>query len=174
MGVEFFDLNEGTLLGKINIIFIAKVSSMKKAGASKVSKPTGFDPKAYEKPGMSAEEVKEIKDAFDLFDTEGSGSIDPKGTVDNYAELKSSLQSMGFEAKNQSIYQLICDLEADGAGYIDFVTFLHLMTNKVTANDSRDDIRKVFALFDDEKSGYVSVTSLRRICKELGENLEEF
>ena len=57
----------------------------------------GFNPSAYERPGLTVDEVEEIKEAFDLFDTDGSGTIDPR-------ELKSAMQSLGFEAKNQTIY----------------------------------------------------------------------
>lgn len=39
-----------------------------------------FNAKAYEKPGLTAEQVGEIKVAFDLFDTDNGGSIDTKGT----------------------------------------------------------------------------------------------
>ena len=42
---------------------------------------------------LTEDEVEEIKEAFDLFDTDGSGSIDPK-------ELRAAMQSLGFEAKN--------------------------------------------------------------------------
>jgi Ca2+-binding EF-hand superfamily protein len=30
-----------------------------------------------ERPGLSQEEIGELKEAFNLFDTDGSGSIDP-------------------------------------------------------------------------------------------------
>ena len=43
------------------------------------------------------DEILEIKEAFDLFDTDGGGTIDPK-------ELKAAMTSLGFEAKNQTIY----------------------------------------------------------------------
>lgn len=43
------------------------------------SKGKQFNAKAYERPGLTEEEVLEIKEAFDLFDTDGGGSIDPKG-----------------------------------------------------------------------------------------------
>ena len=52
-----------------------------------------------ERPGLSEEEIEEIREAFNLFDTDGSGTIDPK-------ELKAAMQSLGFEAKNQTIYQV--------------------------------------------------------------------
>ena len=30
------------------------------------------------RPGLTADEVEEIKEAFNLFDTDGSGTIDPQ------------------------------------------------------------------------------------------------
>lgn len=88
-------------------------------------------------------------------------------------ELKAALDSLGFEAQNQTIYQMISDLDADGGGNIGFEDFLHLMTSRVSDKDSRENIRKVFNLFDDEKTGFISIKSLRRIVRELGENIEE-
>merc|ERR1719164_153147 len=77
--------------------------------------------KTYERPGLSDEEIEEIKEAFNLFDTDGSGTIDPK-------ELKAAMQSLGFEAKNQTIYQMIADIDKDNSGTIDFEEFLDMMT----------------------------------------------
>lgn len=37
----------------------------------------GFNAKKYERPGFTEEEIKEIKDAFDIFDVDGGGEIDP-------------------------------------------------------------------------------------------------
>ena len=56
-----------------------------------------FNANKYIRPGLTEDEIEEIKEAFDLFDTDGSGSIDPK-------ELRAAMQSLGFEAKNQTIY----------------------------------------------------------------------
>jgi len=50
--------------------------------------------------------VIEIKEAFDLFDMDLGGSIDPK-------ELQAAMKSLGFEAKNQTIYKMIADLDTD-------------------------------------------------------------
>ena len=55
---------------------LIQIIIMKKAPKSKQ-----FNAKAFERPGLTEEEVLEIKEAFDLFDTDGGGSIDPKGTL---------------------------------------------------------------------------------------------
>ena len=41
------------------------------------------------------------------------------------------MQSLGFEAKNQTIYQMIADIDKDGSGTIDFDEFLDMMTAKM-------------------------------------------
>jgi len=81
--------------------------------------------------------------------------------------------SLGFEAKNQTIYQMISDLDADGSGAIDFKEFLDMMTARMSDRDSREDIEKVFKLFDDERSGKISIKNLRRVARELGETMDD-
>lgn len=34
-------------------------------------------------------------------------------------------------------------------------------------------MKKVFMLFDDEKTGFISIASLKKVVKELGENIDE-
>eukprot|EP01015_Nassula_variabilis_P024256 TRINITY_DN4617_c0_g1_i5.p1 TRINITY_DN4617_c0_g1~~TRINITY_DN4617_c0_g1_i5.p1 ORF type:complete len:209 (-),score=88.32 TRINITY_DN4617_c0_g1_i5:103-729(-) len=125
-----------------------------------------FNAKQYERPGLTEDEILEIKEAFDLFDVDGTGSIDPK-------ELKAAMTSLGFEAKNQTIYQMISDLDADGSGAIDFQEFLDMMTARMSDKDSREDIAKVFKLFDEDRSGQISLKNLRRVARELGETMDD-
>lgn len=100
--------------------FFFQASKTAKTGAKRAAK-------SYERPGLSEEEIEEIREAFNLFDTDGSGTIDPK-------ELKAAMQSLGFEAKNQTIYQMIADIDKDGNGSIDFDEFLDMMTAKMVRN----------------------------------------
>jgi centrin-1 len=68
---------------------------------------------------------------------------------------------------------MISDLVEEGRGQIDFNDFLELMTARVSNKDTREDLKKVFNLFDDEKSGYISIKSLKKVIKDLGENIDE-
>eukprot|EP00178_Gracilaria_changii_P015207 TRINITY_DN42618_c0_g1_i1.p1 TRINITY_DN42618_c0_g1~~TRINITY_DN42618_c0_g1_i1.p1 ORF type:complete len:117 (-),score=27.75 TRINITY_DN42618_c0_g1_i1:22-372(-) len=83
------------------------------------------------------------------------------------------MTSLGFESKSQAIFQMISDLDADGNGTIDFEEWLSLMTRRVSDKDTRANINKVFALYDDERTGFISVKNLRRIAQELSENISE-
>jgi len=127
---------------------------------------TKFNAKKYERPGLTEDEIEEIKEAFDLFDTDGSGSIDPK-------ELKAAMQSLGFEAKNQTIFQMISDLDKNKSGTIDFEEFLDMMTARMSDKDTREDISKVFRLFDDDNTGTITLRNLRRVARELGETMTD-
>ena len=49
-----------------------------------------FQANKYLRPGLTEDEIEEIREAFSLFDTDSSGVIDPK-------ELKAAMQSLGFE-----------------------------------------------------------------------------
>ena len=39
--------------------------------------------------------------------------------------------------------------------------------------DSREDIQKVFNLFDDDQTGHISLRNLKRVAKELGETMTD-
>lgn len=132
---------------------------------AKAGKPK-FNANKYLRPGLTEDEIEEIKEAFDLFDTDGSGSIDPK-------ELRAAMQSLGFEAKNQTIYQMITDLDKNKSGNIDFEEFLDMMTARMSDKDTREDIDKVFRLFDDDCTGSITLRNLRRVAKELGETMTD-
>merc|ERR1711981_650391 len=132
---------------------------------SKMSKAK-FNAKKFERPGLTEDEIEEIKEAFDLFDTDGSGSIDPK-------ELRAAMQSLGFEAKNQTIYQMITDLDKNKSGNIDFEEFLDMMTARMSDKDTREDIYKVFKLFDDDGTNTITLKNLRRVARELGETMTD-
>merc|ERR1711881_278296 len=138
----------------------------KKGGAKGKPAPAGFDAKKYERPGLSVDEVEEIKEAFDLFDTDGSGAI-------SVNELTSAMQSLGFDVKNAVFYNMVSDLDADGSGEIEFGEFLDVMTAKLSDKNTKEEIDRVFKLFDKDRNGTLEADDLSRVCKELGEDMTE-
>uniref|UniRef100_A0A4W5JBX1 Centrin 4 n=1 Tax=Hucho hucho TaxID=62062 RepID=A0A4W5JBX1_9TELE len=122
--------------------------------------------KAGPKPDLTEEQKQEIREAFDLFDTDGSGTIDVK-------ELKVAMRALGFEPKKEEIKKMIADIDKEGSGTIDFNDFLCMMTQKMSEKDSKEEILKAFRLFDDDGTGKISFKNLKRVSKELGENLTD-
>jgi len=59
------------------------------------------------------------------------------------------------------------------AGTVDFSDFLTMMTVKMSEKDSKEEILKAFRLFDDDETGKISFKNLKRVAKELGENLTD-
>ena len=77
---------------------------------------------------MSEVQKEEIKQAFDLFDTSGSGTIEPK-------ELKVALRALGFQPTKEDIDTLIRQFDKDKSGRIDFHEFLEIMITKMSETD---------------------------------------
>lgn len=115
---------------------------------------------------LTDEQKTDIKEAFDLFDNEGSGKIDAK-------DLKVAIRALGFEPKKEEIKKMIADIDTQGTGKLSYDDFLQLMTMKMAEKDSKEEIMKAFRLFDDDETGKISFKNLKRVAKELGENLTD-
>uniref|UniRef100_UPI000E55AB97 centrin-4-like n=1 Tax=Urocitellus parryii TaxID=9999 RepID=UPI000E55AB97 len=109
---------------------------------------------------------QEIKEAFDLFDADGSGTIDVK-------ELKIALRALGFEPKKEEVKQMIAEMDKEGIGTISFENFFAIISVKMGEKDEKEEILKAFKLFDDDDTGRITLSNIRRAAKELGENLTD-
>ena len=47
------------------------------------------------------------------------------------------------------------------------------VSERILARDPLDEIKRAFHLFDDDNTGKVSLRNLRRVAKEIGENLDD-
>eukprot|EP00967_Tisochrysis_lutea_P143112 scaffold265339_cov37-Tisochrysis_lutea.AAC.2 len=108
------------------------------------------------RPGIPDWQMQELREAFDLFDTDGSGTIDTK-------ELQVALRALGFDSKKEKVRKMIADIDLDGSGTIDFEEFVEMMTGKMGDRDSPEEIRRVFKLFDDDETGKISFRNLKRV-----------
>ena len=112
---------------------------------SKVPEKKVWKAEDYATVLIPIEEVRDIKTAFDIFDGDLSGIVDPQ-------ELKRAFEQLGFQGKNKFIYQILAELDDDQSGGIDFPEFLRLATAKLGEKDSRAEIDKVWGSFDVNKA----------------------
>lgn len=115
---------------------------------------------------LTEEQKQEIKEAFDLFDTDKTGTID-------YHELKVAMRALGFDVKKQEVLGLMREYDREGNGAIEYIDFLDIMTHKIQERDPVEEILKAFKLFDEDNTGRISLRNLRRVARELGENLSD-
>merc|ERR1712100_714180 len=119
----------------------------------------GADKRAAELKNLSDEQKQELREAFDLFDTDGSGAVD-------FTELHTAMKALGFEPKKE-------EMAKDGDATVDFEEFCIMMAEKMNQKDGKDEMLKGFALFDDDNTGKISFKNFQRVAKELGENLSD-
>jgi centrin-3 len=122
--------------------------------------------KRKQRQELSDEQKQEIKEAFDLFDTDKTGTID-------YHELKVAMRALGFDVKKQEVLSLMKEFDREGSGQIEYMDFLEIMTHKISQRDPVEEILKAFKLFDEDNTGRISLRNLRRVARELGENLSD-
>lgn len=98
----------------------------------------------YVTESVSIDEVREIKCAFDIFDSDSSGVVDP-------VELKNAFVSLGFAASNKFVYNILNDLDTEKVGGLTFQAFLKLATGRLGETHSQEEIYDVFKSFDLDK-----------------------
>ena len=126
-----------------------------------MSKP--FNLQKYISNEHPESEVVGLKEAFDHFDDDKSGEI---STV----ELQDALKKLGVDPNNQTLVNMMAELDEDGSGEIDFGEFFELMTAKMSEKDTRDDLKKVFRLFlaeGDREDEMIERKTLIKISKSL-------
>lgn len=68
---------------------------------------------------LTDEQRQEIKEAFELFDTDKDGAID-------YHELKVAMRALGFDMKKAEVLKILRDHDHKGEGVMEWDDFLRV------------------------------------------------
>ena len=112
------------------------------------------------------EQKQEIYEAFSLFDMNNDGYLD-------FHELKVAMRALGFDLPKNEILDLIDQYDRDNRRQMQYDDFFLIMGERIVSRDPLDEIRRAFKLFDEDNTGKISLKNLRRVAKELGENLTD-
>ena len=123
-------------------------------------------PKRQTRKELTEEQKQECHDAFELFDTEKTGRID-------YHELKVAMRALGFDCKKAEALKLMDEHDIQRTGSIGEREFIDIMTQKIATRNPEEELRKAFELFDEDGTGRITLRNMRRISRELGENLSD-
>eukprot|EP00664_Eupelagonemidae_sp_cell27_P001846 gene1846-8600_t len=78
---------------------------------------------------------EQLKEAFNLFDADGSGVID----VD---EMSLAMKGLGMETSKEELEKMIKAMDKDGSGGVDYDEFAKMMKAKMSEKDSPEEIFK--------------------------------
>ena len=108
-----------------------------------------------------------IKQTFDIFDRDGSGSIDVH-------ELDKVLKTLGQKIDESELQDLVTQLDKDGDGQIDFDEFASLSIISDSSADQSQDLREVFKKFDQNGDGFIDVAEMSsQAMSILGKSLSD-
>ncbi|KAL6717916.1 hypothetical protein ACLMJK_004001 [Lecanora helva] len=115
---------------------------------------------------LTEEQVNDYKHVFSLFDQNGDGQISAE-------ELGGIMRSLGQKPTQSELEDIVTELDTDNNGTIDFEEFLAMMTRVTKEEDTDEELRRAFQVFDKDGSGTISTDELRDVLKSVGENLTE-
>ncbi|CAF1319238.1 unnamed protein product [Rotaria sordida] len=113
---------------------------------------------------LTASQERELRDAFDLFDTDHSGKI-------SKSELKRVLQALNIQANDNEVQQLLSQMDRDHSGEIDYKEFKSVMSVSFFKKYSKQELQTAFKKLDADGNGYITANELNYILSRMGRNL---
>lgn len=116
---------------------------------------------------LTEDQIKEIKEAFALFDRDGDGHITPN-------EIGIVMRSLGQNPTEADLHDLMEEVDTDKSGNLDFSEFLAMMKRKYKQmEDTQESVKEAFKMFDKDGDGFITADELKYVMTNLGEKLTE-
>uniref|UniRef100_A0A8C9P6K6 Calmodulin like 6 n=1 Tax=Spermophilus dauricus TaxID=99837 RepID=A0A8C9P6K6_SPEDA len=116
---------------------------------------------------LSAEQIKEYKGVFEMFDEEGNGEV-------KTGELERLMSLLGINPTKSELASMAKDVDRDNKGFFNCDGFLALMgIYHEKAQNQEGELRAAFRVFDKESKGYIDWNTLKYVLMNAGEPLNE-
>merc|ERR1712150_172003 len=117
---------------------------------------------------MGEEQVAELREALNEFDTDDGGTITTK-------ELGHAMRAMGMNPTENELLELINEFDTDGSGQIEFPEFCNMMAmvrdNHGGGDGDEELIRMAFRVLDKDGSGTITSKEFRHLMTNIGNKL---
>merc|ERR1712216_251221 len=87
--------------------------------------------------------------------------------------LRACMKALQIKVDKDELKKMILEVDADQSGEIEFPEFLTMMTGKMASGDTKDEVMKVYKMFDTKSEGVITFAELKRVAKELGESMTD-
>lgn len=110
---------------------------------------------------------QEFREAFDLFDKDGSGYI-------NSRELLTVMRAFKQDPTKAEVQHLMQELDTNGNGKIEYEEFEKYMADHYrSVEESNSSMMEAFKLFDKDGSGKIDADELKEAMMRLGDKLSK-
>ena len=124
------------------------------------------DPDPAKIPDFKEKDLKEMKEAFDIFDKKGNSII-------NISEMIEALAVLKVDEKYRSIFNLFKSLETEfpkGVTFKEFIEHLQFLLGNI---ENGPGLTRFFEMLDVENKKFLDKERLSEIALEVGEHLTE-
>ncbi|XP_066228082.1 calmodulin-like protein 6 [Saccopteryx leptura] len=116
---------------------------------------------------LTAEQIKEYKGIFEMFDEEGNGEV-------KTGELERLMSLLGINPTKSELTSMAKDVDRDNKGFFNCDSFLALMGIYWEKSQNQEgELRAAFQVFDKEGKGYIDWDTLKYVLMNAGEPLNE-
>ncbi|XP_022370499.1 calmodulin-like protein 6 [Enhydra lutris kenyoni] len=116
---------------------------------------------------LTAEQIKEYKGVFEMFDEEGNGEV-------KTGELGRLMSLLDINPTKSELASMAKDVDRDNKGFFNCDSFLALMgIYWEKAQNQEGELRAAFRVFDKEGKGYIDWNTLKYVLMNAGEPLNE-
>lgn len=123
-----------------------------------------FDPKQYVDKKLKEEDVINLKQLFDLFDSDGSQTLSP-------SDLKDMLAGFEYYCNKNTIYQMISNFDGTESGSLTFDDFIRIFKKEPETRTRW--VKEIFREYSKTEKNYIVFEDLKRINKDLAEDCDD-
>jgi len=111
-------------------------------------------------------ELEKFKQAFIFFDRDGDGTM-------SCDDVCLAMRAMGALVTEKEVKNLLKKYDPDHTGTIDVNDFIACMSEVLNKDDSEQEIKNGFSVFDKNDNGLLAVNEMRHVLTRIGDPLTQ-
>lgn len=115
---------------------------------------------------LTRDQLREIRDAFDIFNTDNSDSIDRH-------EFHVAVNAMGLDVSKKEILDIFDQYDTSGRSGLSREQFEEIISEKMLERDPIYEPQRKFQLLDNDSTGKITLKNLKHAIAEIQKNMTD-
>ncbi|KAF6200324.1 hypothetical protein GE061_006627 [Apolygus lucorum] len=114
---------------------------------------------------LKSHQIEDLKEAFNILEN-GMELIE-------ISHISTIIRACGFEPNNEEIKEIVEEIKPINEGFLNLQELIRVFEAKLKRQDTLEDIRRAFKVFDWDNCGFITLNNLKDISKCIGVELHE-